>query len=299
MVDNEAVFDRFKDWINRNAPEYADKFVFDELPENGSTYELIKSNKHGRLDSPLSDLESPFGKVYLIQERYGGQVFLTMREGFKYKEEEREKMIRQTLYPKTTRIGKSEYTVTEKLDGSNLGIFKWNGELVVAQRNIVFTWSPQDSTITRGASYKGLFGWLEEHGESLLESLIDGSGFFGEWIAMGQLKYDLPHRLYIFAKANIIWNKASNLYDARNIYYDRSLFIYPFKEQAIPDFIGVVPQVAKLNDSPTIEVLDKLYDEYLEKIGRASEGFIIISGNNITKYVRNKGGGLTEHLLPR
>lgn len=39
------------------------------------------------------------------------------------------------LYPKTTRMGKEKSQLTEKLDGSNLGFFKLNNKVYVAQRN--------------------------------------------------------------------------------------------------------------------------------------------------------------------
>lgn len=42
---------------------------------------------------------------------------------------------RITLYPKTTRMGKEKSQLTEKLDGSNLGFFKLNNKVYVAQRN--------------------------------------------------------------------------------------------------------------------------------------------------------------------
>ena len=45
-------------------------------------------------------------------------------------------MIKRTLYPKTKRVQyKNRVVITEKLDGSNIGFFKVNGELVIAQRN--------------------------------------------------------------------------------------------------------------------------------------------------------------------
>ena len=48
-------------------------------------------------------------------------------------------MIKQTLYPKTKRVQfKNRIIITEKLDGSNIGIFKVNGKLVIAQRNYIF-----------------------------------------------------------------------------------------------------------------------------------------------------------------
>ena len=44
------------------------------------------------------------------------------------------------MYPKTSRIGNKmgDILITEKLDGSNLSIFKLNGELYIGQRNYIF-----------------------------------------------------------------------------------------------------------------------------------------------------------------
>ncbi|HJJ14176.1 MAG TPA: RNA ligase family protein [Clostridiaceae bacterium] len=47
-------------------------------------------------------------------------------------------MIKKTLYPKTKRIQyKNRVVITEKLDGSNIGFFKVNGDLIIAQNNNV------------------------------------------------------------------------------------------------------------------------------------------------------------------
>ena len=44
-------------------------------------------------------------------------------------------MIKMTLYPKTTRYSDSEkgYIITEKLDGSNLGIGRIGGQIYICQ----------------------------------------------------------------------------------------------------------------------------------------------------------------------
>lgn len=47
-------------------------------------------------------------------------------------------MIKKTLYPKTKRVQyKNRVVITEKLDGSNIGFFKINGGLIIAQNNNV------------------------------------------------------------------------------------------------------------------------------------------------------------------
>ena len=51
-------------------------------------------------------------------------------------------MVKKQLYPKTERYKQSlkGYQITEKLDGSNLGLGNFNGKLLIAQRNNVFLW---------------------------------------------------------------------------------------------------------------------------------------------------------------
>lgn len=202
-------------------------------------------------------------------------------------------MVKQQLYPKTKRVGKNEISITEKLDGSNIGFFKLDGKLIISQRNSVMTWTPEESEVTKTNAYKGLIGWLEENGKTLLDNLHEESGFFGEWIGMGQLKYTLPHKVYMFAKANISF--IDEKYEVKNIIYSRDLFRYPFIDMVIPDFIGVVFEVIVLDDIPTIKLLDVVYDGYLKLVKRPVEGFVINVNNNISKYVRNKGGKLGPH----
>lgn len=55
-------------------------------------------------------------------------------------------MLKQSLYPKTKRIGKEsgEVVLTEKLDGSNIGFFNLNNELLISTRNNVIPYSEID-----------------------------------------------------------------------------------------------------------------------------------------------------------
>lgn len=46
---------------------------------------------------------------------------------------------------------------------------------------------------------------------------------------------------------------------------------------------------------PEIEALNILYTDYQNEVGRNVEGFIINSGNSVSKYVRLKDRKLTEH----
>ena len=196
-------------------------------------------------------------------------------------------MEKKTLYPKTKRVRlKNRVVITEKLDGSNIGFFKVNGELIIAQRNYIF----KANEIDKNIAYKGLIGWLEEHGEDLKNRLIEGSGFFGEWIGMGKIKYlELDKKVYMFAKAN--YEKE----EIKNLYYDHELFKYPFENQEFPNYIGIVPVVEERESFPNIETLNCSYDLYKTKVNRNVEGFIIEQNNNVSKYVRMKNGKLQDH----
>lgn len=198
-------------------------------------------------------------------------------------------MIKKTLYPKTKRVQfKNRVVITEKLDGSNIGFFKINGELVIAQRNNIFLRNELEEN--KQMLYRGLKGWIEKYGEDLANRLMEGSGFFGEWIGMGKIKYpDLDKKVYMFAKANYDKGKIKNLY------YEHELFKYPFVNQEFPDYIGIVPVVEERNSFPEIDTLNKMYDCYKEKIERNVEGFVIAQNNNVNKYVRMKNGKLQDH----
>lgn len=203
-------------------------------------------------------------------------------------------MIKKEIYPKTKRVkieGDKIY-ITEKLDGSNLVIFKKNGELYIAQRKTIYKISELEEV--KDITYKGLYQWLSDNKDTLIEELYEGSAICGEWLGMGCLKYTIDEfdkRLYMFAKANV--DEDLNLY---NLIYDHSLFIYPFISQKIPNFIGVVPEVAELNVIPTKEHLDSIYEKYLHKVNRNVEGFVVNYKNIISKYVRMKNGKFQEHF---
>lgn len=95
----------------------------------------------------------------------------------------------------------------------------------------------------------------------------------------------------MFAKANI-----DDDFNLCNLNYDHELFIYPFENQQIPNFIGIVPVVTELKVIPNKDYLDSIYSKYCEKEERNVEGFVINYKNNITKYVRMKNGKLKEHF---
>ena len=203
-------------------------------------------------------------------------------------------MIKKEIYPKTQRVpvlGDKIY-VTEKLDGSNLCIFKKDEEIYIAQRKNIFKLEELDTV--KDILYKGLYEWLRNNGEYLQEHLQNNSVICGEWLGMGALKYtvdEFDKRLYMFAKANI-----SDDFELYNLIYDHTLFIYPFDNQVMPNFIGIVPEVIELNVLPNKSHLDSIYEKYCEKVGRNVEGFVINYKNNISKYVRMKNGKLQEHF---
>lgn len=200
-------------------------------------------------------------------------------------------MLKKKLYPKTQRVscnGKP-IIITEKLDGSNLCFFKWNDELYIAQRNTIFKYHEQLEE-HKGKMYNGLYGWLQEHIEELMD-IRNGSVVCGEWLGMGRIKYPFEKRFFMFAKANITED-----FELTNIHYSKDLFIYPFETLEIPDCIDIVPTVAVAYRVPDKEMLDEIYTNYSDDVGRDVEGFVINANNTIEKYVRMKNGKLEEHF---
>ena len=204
-------------------------------------------------------------------------------------------MIKKEIYPKTKRVSNlgDKIFISEKLDGSNLVFFKKNDIIHIAQRKNIYTINDIENTEIKGIMYKGLYQWLIDNKAILEEELLENSVICGEWLGMGCLKYSVDEfdkRWYMFAKANI--DDDFNLY---NLMYDHDLFIYSFQSQEIPNFIGIVPEVAELNVLPNKEHLDSIYEKYCKKVGRNVEGFIVNYKNIISKYVRMKNGKLQEH----
>lgn len=202
-------------------------------------------------------------------------------------------MIKKEIYPKTKRVsclGDKVY-LTEKLDGSNLVIFKKDDNLYFAQRNNIFKFDELEEN--KDKLYKGLYAWMIEY-NTIFNDLHDGSAICGEWLGMGKLKYsvdEFDRKFYMFAKANV--DDDFNLY---NLMYDHDLFIYPFQTQMIPKCVGVVSEVTELNVIPNKEHLDSIYDKYCKKVNRNVEGFVVNYKNIISKYVRMKNGKLQEHF---
>lgn len=207
-------------------------------------------------------------------------------------------MIKKTLYPKTTRIGTSSVNIqiTEKLDGSNLGFYVLptsegeKKELYVAQRNYIFTLTEAfNNEEIQGHFYKGLKAFLEIHGEELKESIYPGSVIFGEWIGMGKISYQNTKPYYMFAKARYDGKTLSKLV------YEVDLLHYAFLDQVIPVFMDIVPVITRLSHYPTVEHLDKIYDDYILQVDRRVEGFVVHYKGEVEKYVRFKNGRMTPH----
>lgn len=205
-------------------------------------------------------------------------------------------MIKKEIYPKTKRlpVNGELIQITEKLDGSNLVIFKKDEKLYFAQRNNIFEFSELNEDDINGRLYKGLYQWLLDNQEILQNELYDGSAICGEWLGMGKLKYSVDEfdkRFYMFAKARI-----TDDFNLTNIMYNHSLFIYPFNSQKMPNFIGIVPVVGNIPYLPDKQSMDVMYLRYCDKVKRPVEGFVINYNDNIVKYVRMKNGKLQEHF---
>lgn len=211
--------------------------------------------------------------------------------------------IKQTLYPKTKRAANNsdKFTITEKIDGSNLGLCKIEDNLFIIQRNntyIVKYGEILNDTVTNGKKelYKGLYGWLKENILNL--NLKDGSIIFGEWIGMGKIKYpENWQRFLMFAKARF----NEDFTGVTNMMYQREYFKWCFEgsdiiESKMPDCIGMVPVAYEVSHAPSLAILDKLYSQYKFSQEREIEGFIVsFPTGGITKYVRHKNGIETRH----
>lgn len=203
-------------------------------------------------------------------------------------------MIKKEIYPKTQRVicEGAKVQITEKLDGSNLCLFKLNERVYIAQRNNVL--SIDELEENKGILYKGLYQWLQDNRVVLEDEIHNNSVICGEWLGMGKLKYSIDEfdkRFYMFAKANIDDN-----FELSNLIYNHELFIYPFIRQKIPNFIGVAPIVKEISNIPNKKQLDKIYEQYCQKVSRSVEGFVVNYNNCITKYARMKNGKLQEHF---
>lgn len=210
-------------------------------------------------------------------------------------------MIKETLFPKIKRMEiNKKYQITEKLDGSNLGIANIYHELYIVQRNIIL--DQYNLYNEQNVLYKGLYNYIKEYKTKLLDTIKNGTVIFGEWLGMGHIKYENMKQFNLFAKAEI--ESQYNFYDGitsfniEKLNFDIEKLKYAFIDEKIPEFLGMVPIVENNLNLINKETIDKLYDEYSKKQNRLIEGFIIYDNyeKNIVKYVRCKNGKLLEHF---
>lgn len=209
---------------------------------------------------------------------------------------------KKTLYPKTQRFNDNlaYWQITEKLDGSNLTLFKHGGELWVGTRNYVFCYEDIESKNDIG--YDGLYGWLKEHADDIKDFLEEDEAICGEWIGMGKIKYRdaLEHKLYVFGRGKVVVDLEKDLFKLvaidRNVYYLED-WLYSTN---VCEYMGVVPcvlQFESIGNDDCTSILDDLYEKYKFKVGRDVEGFVITNPytGQPFKYVRLKNGKLTQH----
>ena len=209
--------------------------------------------------------------------------------------------VKQMLYPKTQRMTSKDmvWQVTEKLDGSNLTLFKLNGQLYFGTRNWVFNFD-EDVKDSKDVDYKGLYDWLVDNKEELLAYLNDGEALFGEWLGMGNLKYEIPERFNLFAVGYIGFDQETGMYDVKTIKRKvDDIRVFMEGKEALYKFIAKVPFVAYL-ESLDKNKIDRVYDMYSNDVGRNVEGFVLVnlSTEDVVKYVRMKRGKLESFWKP-
>ncbi|WP_276905509.1 RNA ligase family protein [Faecalibaculum rodentium] len=206
-------------------------------------------------------------------------------------------MIKRTLYPETPRTPEKldNVIITEKMDGANLTILKYNGELFIAQRNSIFN---KDEVFGDGnIGYRGLKGWAREHWEWLDKYLNDNTALCGEWMAETAKSYppEVVHKkFYVFATAKVMPGMNLNDFDYYREHVGDAFGIS--KEFLDLNWLGFVPTAGRLYKFPDKEELDELYEKYCKYVGgRKVEGFVINVNNMIFKYVRMKNGKIIEY----
>lgn len=207
-------------------------------------------------------------------------------------------MIKYSIYPKTPRVDiNMQYQITEKLDGATLGIGKYDGKVYIFLKNNILCEDEIDTY--KNILYKDLYSYIKENLDDLRCNLHDNTIVFGEWIGMGNIKYDNFNKYYLFAKAKIVNLK----YDTGEISldymnYEIDKLMYAFKYFLIPHYMNTVPVVGVGSYNIGKLTLDSLYEEYVSKVGRQVEGFVIYNEmfKQPMKYIRLKRGKLQEHF---
>ena len=214
--------------------------------------------------------------------------------------------MKKQLFGKTERLGSStfEWLLTEKLDGSNLCFFKWDGSVYVALRKHIINLDDlADDPAHFGADklYKGLEEWIEEHYEDLDRQLLPGAAICGEWLGMGQIKYPedvFTKQYYMFAKARVDAERFEDI-ELTRFNYDPESFHFVFRDDTLPEYIGIVPVLGRLNIVPQVRTLDNLYAMYKDSVDRPVEGIVVTQREVLDrrcKYVRMKAGKLGPHV---
>lgn len=175
-----------------------------------------------------------------------------------------------TIYPKTSRLPIiAKIQITEKMDGTNIGIGKINGNLTVFSRNYMF--DEQDIKDNNFLN-KPLYEFISKNYNILKSSILDNSIVFGEFLGTGKIKYpSFNKQFYIFAKAKI-----NDSYEITNLNYNLELIHYVFEGGIIPDILERVPNVNHNLINVNKESLDELYNQYTDKVNRQVEGFILL-----------------------
>lgn len=221
-------------------------------------------------------------------------------------------IFRKTMYDKTQRLGEHtyEWLLTEKLDGSNLCFLKRADALYVCTRKRMIDFDmlcvdhglmpAKEWKAIRDGLYNGLYDWLCEHGMDLYGQLDDGAAICGEWLGMGKIKYPEQFRRFnMFAKARIDNDLPLIEVELTHLDYDPDNFHFVFGDDALPDYIGTVPVIGRMDEAPSVVVLDRVYEEYAELVGRPVEGIVITQkevSDRRCKYVRMKNGELEPHV---
>ncbi len=196
------------------------------------------------------------------------------------------KKIKKTMYPKTLRITDDRYVVTEKLDGSNLGIANVNGELVYFTRK----WMISANNVSE-AQYPELRLFNEMYEDEIMSYLPINTVVFGEWIGQGRIKYkidktDMSKRFYAFAFAGLRPDFMKP--EAERFTYIKYVHEWKHEELEQPEWINFVPYLG------TAETKDEAIGLYREVSlldnESVSEGLVIRNGNVPRKYVVHKHG---------
>lgn len=189
---------------------------------------------------------------------------------------------KKTMYPKTLRVSNESYFVTEKIDGSNLGLAKVNGELLIFTRNNILT---TDESL----DYPGLRLFLDTYQDQVLDFLVDDTVIFGEWLGQGRIKYkvdkqDMSKRFYAFAIAGLTEDFMET--EGTRFRYMKYVHEFPQNLGEQPEWLNYAPFLGKTS---TLEEAQELYEPISRLDNESvSEGIVIVNGNNPMKLVMNK-----------